>query len=558
MFYILLWLTPLWSADGLPHLGVRYTLFQSSVYEAKTPLKLKTEKLKAHSALLPCVVLKNGSPLTGPKGEVLLGYNLVYSEPEMNGDIKPNYSALVEPLQNLHQERNTQLQKLEEVQKKYPKDQIVPNMNCTEKIDGIIDLAKLFPESRGVTYTPPPVVAAISQFSDEVKDIFAKSECCTPEKTDISIETLVKEFHNSPYCTHIETVRGKRKKQLLENWNVFIKEKSKTRPELEPSLKKAMEVDIAARTALYESNPEEGCSASGICEKDVILLSIRNRSVDSRCKRKGGFKLYGCDYVGDIVGVATPKDQYNIWDESIADTTYITSCFLRNDVHPKSKAPALWPEDIKNQKESYQRQVLVFEQTARRAEKILFSKDINDHFAGSDAVNASKIQHYYHPGAMSTCFNAFNDLQYIGDGYAEYKGAYFPVRKEYAKVTDAGNGMYSFQRLKRDSRNTIDPIDDVYTFNDDYKSAKIPKDRFSQVKPNPKCKPYGVSEDCNIKDAKYYRTIPGWLKTGFIPDIKCKEIPASGTKCQNKTQIEKNIVVSGKCNRSFSPVAGVP
>ncbi len=541
-------------------MGVRYTLFETTIFSAKPPHASTGKKLPPHSAVLPCVIMRDGKPFTGSKGQPMLGYTEVYREPTVSQKPSPRFSELLEPLHLLHQQRKEQTARLEAVKAQYPANKMVEHMNCPDKIDGVIDIGVLFPEKRPVTYLPAPLAPTLNELGNSIQEKIADTDCCKPEPTKTSVEDLVREFHNSAFCTHIELAHGKRKRQLLENWKAFIEEKTKKFPNLKPQLERAMQADIASRTALYESNPEEGCSGKGLCEKDIILLSIRNRAHDPRCKRKGGFRLYGCKHPGDVVGVATPENQYNIWNENIADTTFITSCFLRSDVHPNSNALSqLSWAGATIDREKYQRQVLVFEETLKRSEKILFQKDITGLFKGSDAKHISRIQHYYHPGAMTKCFPQYEDLYVIDNGYAELDGIYFPVRKELAHVTPTSDGAhFTMERLVSDTKQTIDPIDDTLTFRDDYGRARIPKHRFSKVQNGTKCTPYGVASDCNIQDPKYYRTTPGWLRTGFIPDIQCTGLMTSGLNCADQRKKEQDVKIVGKCSRSFAPVAAVP
>lgn len=560
MNFIFLLLTISWSADKLPHMGVRYTLFETSIYSAQQPHAATGKKLPPHSAVIPCVIMRDGKPFTGSRGQPMLGYTEVYREPSISQKPGPRFSELLEPLHQLHQQRKEQNARLDAAKSEFPINKPVENMNCPEKIDGVVDIGVLFPEKRPVTYLPAPLTATLNELGSSLQNKILETDCCKPEPSKISVESLVREFHNSAYCTHIELARGKRKHQLLENWKAFIDLKAKEQPSLKPQLEKAMQADIASRTALYESNPEEGCSGKGLCEKDIILLSIRNRAYDQRCKRKGGFRLYGCKKTGDIVGVATPEAQYNIWNENIADTTFITSCFLRNDVHPNANpiSQLAWSEATID-KEKYQRQVLVFEETLKRSEKILFQKDISGLFKGSDVANLNRIQHYYHPGAMTKCYPQYENLYSINDGYAELNGVYFPIRKELAHVTPTKDGKhYTMERLISDTKQTIDPADDTLTFQGDYGDAKIPQHRFSKVQTNSKCTPYGVASGCNIKSPKYYRTTPGWLRTGYIPDVQCTGLTAKGQNCTDPSKNVDEVQIAGKCSRSFAPVAAVP
>jgi hypothetical protein len=74
------------------------------------------------------------------------------------------------------------------------------------------------------------------------------------------------------------------------------------------TLARAKHLDYTMRTAIYEGHLDRGCSAYGACERNVVVLSVRNRAVGQCLKRQG------CRFGGDFQGVASDVSQYNIWD----------------------------------------------------------------------------------------------------------------------------------------------------------------------------------------------------------------------------------------------------
>ena len=93
-----------------------------------------------------------------------------------------------------------------------------------------------------------------------------KEVCPSGEEDCKSIAGLIYEFHNSDLCDEINRAAelvDSRTVQLLKAWNQFIKRKSKGRCHIGPpgkdagceQLKRARDVDILARTTVFESEP---------------------------------------------------------------------------------------------------------------------------------------------------------------------------------------------------------------------------------------------------------------------------------------------------------------
>lgn len=171
--------------------------------------------------------------------------------------------------------------------------------------------------------------------------------CASGDMNCKAVAALIYQFHNSDLCDSINrtaAIADSRTLQLLNAWNAFIQQKSNGRCRVGPpgkdakceQLKRAREVDILARTAIFESEPAASSKKKAVarheCEEDVIMLAIRNTAYSKRCQKKRKRKpLHGCAYPGDIVGAATKPDEINIWFPDAALATRITGCFLRAD-----------------------------------------------------------------------------------------------------------------------------------------------------------------------------------------------------------------------------------
>jgi hypothetical protein len=508
LLFLFLFLSSISFADnsGIPHYGVRYTLKDTDIYSPLSP-KHKIGVLPAHTAVLPCVIIKDGVPF--------LGFNEIFREPVADIPETSQLSNVLEAAYTFQTKREAELTNLRKIEKEY-QDKKVQSMDCVDQVDGIIPLRALFAKRLEVKYTP------------------VSPQSLPFTNTDSTPRGLLKEFHNSVYCASAELKLGSRKKNLIHHWDLFINEKLKKNPKLKESLRRAKNIDFAARTALYEANPEGGCSEKSQCEKDLIMLTIKNRS---------DLPSFGSLYPGDVVGVSTIENQYSIWSETIADMTYITSCFLR--------------EDLENAPADYQKVARMYEQSIGRAEKILYD-DLSTVFNTQGKTDAKDLRHYYHPGAMEVCYPQFDNLKTIPEAYANYHGKYFPVKDEFVFVYKTNDpNKFTFKVLKKNNNGTIDPIDDVITFESQYGDATLPLEMIKPYVLPPRCSPYGINPKCNAQNPVYYRTYADWLNLGYVPEISCRDVETSGKSCDMSVNVVSDVTVSGPCNRSFSPIAGI-
>lgn len=559
--YLLILISALGRTEDLyPHPGVRYVYEETPVYSSDG--KKQIGAISPHGALVPCTVVKDGAPLFGPKGEILVGFTeQVFEEPQASS---PGHelTKIVQAFQDVANSRRQRLSKLESSKARYNGKRVGTN-DCQGTVLGSVPLSALSPNEMRVMYPPPPSTTdALVDIINKIESINKKLQNCdclyTTDTSDL-IKLLV-EFHNSVYCLSSELQVGGRKKAFLKAWDIFIDAKLKSNPGLKDDLRMAKEIDLAARTALYEGDHNRGCSGKGLCEKDIVLLSIRNRARTKPCSN------YGCKFEGDIGGVATRESQYNIWSDFFTDITYMSSCFLRIDRHPStpSERQAQWINE--EQKQSYHRMVKMFQTTIQRAEEILYADDekISASFGGVDIKNLTGLRHYYHPPAMQTCYPQFPQRQFVSEAYVRCGQNYHFIRKENIEVTGKGpDGNVLFSILKKDDSGTSDPIDDNLKFENVFPGCILDPSRIKPPTEASRCSLYGLppskgkkSTECAPLTTQYFRTYPKWIQGAETPEITCKQVPSKGESCNDSVQ-HVDATWGGSCDRQMMPALGV-
>jgi len=272
-----------------------------------------------------------------------------------------------------------------------------------------------------------------------------KEICPAGEPGCKAIAQLIYEFHNSDLCDSINrtaAIAESRTIQLLNAWNAFISQKSKGKCRTGPpgrdtaceQLKRAREVDILGRTAIFESEPANSTKKNAMarheCEEDVIMLAIRNTAYGRRCmKRRKRKPLHGCSYLGDIVGSATKPDEINIWFPDAALATRITGCFLRSDAEEVEwKKSESMPNPDKSRAAFMGRRadfIDILERAyhftdANEKMERWFDIDMDGKVLSMDdkrrLINGTKL--YYHPIGMGKCDpKVYAQTAYIGTAF---------------------------------------------------------------------------------------------------------------------------------------------
>jgi hypothetical protein len=217
------------NAKNYPNLGVRF------IYGDKTPiyniknLETPISTIAPQTGIIPCVFITDkGDPLTGSKGEVLMGIQRkVFSveNPKIQPDV--DFIKLIAIYNKIGTERQKQMDILNEITSKT--ENLVSSMNCDSSVTEVIPLSALSPNKKNLLKLSPPPndlpesIKSLNELSNLTKP---KTSSCKPDKSEsCSPQGLLREFHNSPECLSAELQFGNRKEAFLTAWKNFIKKK---------------------------------------------------------------------------------------------------------------------------------------------------------------------------------------------------------------------------------------------------------------------------------------------------------------------------------------------
>jgi hypothetical protein len=336
------------------------------------------------TSVIPCVVIRDGQPLTDRDGTPYVGFEVVIDARAAAPADTARFKAVAAERRAL----------------------TVENHHCPRGTRDVISAASLFAMNKAPSFDPPrpPANAAGT----------ARSR----------LDEIVRAFHVSPHCELANARLMGRRAALGRAWEGFIAANSDRWPPA--ALRQARQLDYVMRTALYEGHLGRGCSAYGACERNVIALSIRNRALE-RCLRG-----QGCREEGDFEGVASEVAQYNIWDELLTQTTGLTSCFLRPDL-------AAVPADARLQ--------AMYAQNVGDVEGILFggAPGLARAFPGEPTGKLTQLRHYYHPPAMGKCFPDDPRLEYISAAIARRGDDFALIANTRVHVEEPRGAWYRFR-----------------------------------------------------------------------------------------------------------------
>ena len=235
--------------------------------------------------VVPCLVLRDSVPVTDGRGTPYVGFEIVVDARRATPESAAHFTAVAARRRALE----------------------VDDHHCPPGTAHVLDVRRLYALGTAPRFDPrraaaPPAAAP------------AQGE----------LDAIVRAFHASPQCETANRGLIGRRATLARAWDAFAAARAGDWPAR--SLTRARQLDVVLRTAIYEGHLERGCGAYGACERNVIALSIRNRGVE-RCLRG-----QGCRTAGDFEGVAATVSQYNIWDETLTQTSGLTACFLRPDL----------------------------------------------------------------------------------------------------------------------------------------------------------------------------------------------------------------------------------
>jgi hypothetical protein len=442
------------------------------------------------TSLIPCLVVRNGKALTDSSGTPYVGFEVVV-------DARTATPASAEKLEAAWAAREAK---------------IVPNHHCDSDVEHVINVRRLMARQKRPFFDPP-----------------AAAPEPEPDRRASELDTIVRAFHNSDQCADANRKLTGRRGALEQAWNRFMGQGKGRWPD--QSLARAKHLDYVMRTALYEGHIGRGCSAYGACERNVIVLSIRNRA-------RGQCLAYqGCRFPGDFQGVSSSVSQYNIWDEYLTQISGLTACFLRDDL--SATAP-------------YTKLQSMYAQSVGDAEKILYGSDADllDLFSGNTAADLQSLRHYYHAPAMGKCYPDHDRVEYISGAVARKGDDFALIANTRIKVDGRTGGGYYFRDFVVDET----PERDVVEVVDRYPGFVIDGRKVGFGKPS-RCHPYGVPRGCRFDEIGRYRRTPPWLTAGKPLELTCR-IADRGEQCQDEPRT-RTAKVGGLCDVEMRPVTGV-
>jgi hypothetical protein len=443
------------------------------------------------SAILPCLVLHDGKPLTDKGGTPYVGFEIVFDSADATPAASERFTAVARQRGEMK----------------------VTDHHCRGSAPYVIDVRRLFPLGKAPSFDPPRA-----------------AQTSVLEGGHSTLDRIVRAFHASPQCEEGNRRLAGRREALQRAWTAFAAAQRSHWPA--DSLARARQLDFVMRTALYEGHLGRGCSAYGACERNVIALSIRNRAVET-CRRN-----QGCRSPGDFEGVASAISQYNIWDEVLAQTTGLTSCFLRPDLTAQASTARLQA---------------MYEQSVADVEAILYggASGLRQVFPGGSSDELAQLRHYYHPPAMGKCFPDEPRLEYVSGAVAR-RGARFALIANTRIVVGAREGDgYRFESATVDEAGERD----IVRRSDDYPGFII-DGRKIELRTSSRCAPYGVPHGCRFEKVGRYRKTPGWLSSGRPLKLACT-VQARGNDCREEP-LRVTAEVGGACDTWMQPVARVP
>lgn len=451
------------------------------------------------TAVIPCLVIRDGQPLTNRKGTPFVGFQMVMDPGTATPDSARRFKQTVEQREAMR----------------------VLNHHCEGDTKHVLNVRKLFAKRRAPFFEPPAG-------ADKVTTKHAAG-------SDKALDGIVRAFHNSPQCRQANQKITARRDSLRLAWDEFIAGNRQRWPE--KALKQAKHLDYTLRTALFEGHLDRGCNAYGACERNIIALSIRNRARSSCLKRQG------CRSPGDFQGVSSTVSQYNIWDEYLTQISGLTTCFLRDDLtsatNPDTGA-------------YYDRLQAMYAQNLPDVQRILFGtdRDLQAIFPGNSLTDLKRLRHYYHAPAMGKCLPDHRRIEYISGAIAGKGNDFILIANTRIHVDKATDGGYFFRAVKLAAKDDGDRVDII-----DRYPGFVVDGRKIQLKKSSRCHPYGIPRGCQLENVTRYRRTPSWLKAGKPLALKCN-IQDAGESCRRPPEA-RTAEVGGVCDVEMRPVTGV-
>lgn len=444
------------------------------------------------TSLIPCLVIGEGGPLTDAEGMPYVGFELVVDPRVATPDSTETFKRALALRRGL----------------------TVRNHHCPPEVRHVISARHLYALDKAPFFDPP------------------RPQAPETEAGGVSaLDRILRAFHNSPECAAVQSRLIERRQALARAWESFISRRSDLGPP--EVLGRARDLDYALRTALYEGHLNRGCSGYGACERNIVILSIRNRAFH-RCQR-----AQGCRYPGDVQGVSSTPSQYNIWDEYLTQISGLAACYLRPDL---------------SDREPYARLQAMYAQSLPDAERILYGSeaDLQAVFPDTPLTDLLAVRHYYHPPAMGQCFPKHPRATYVGGAVARRGDDFALIANTRIEVGERSGDGYTFKLF----RVTPEPDRDRIEINDLYPGFVIDGRRVRLKGPPANCPPFGIPAGCPSLGDGRYRRVPSWLAQGRSVEIRCL-IADLGSAC-NEPPRSSAVAIGGACDTEMRPVADVP
>ncbi|AGA91285.1 hypothetical protein Thimo_2561 [Thioflavicoccus mobilis 8321] len=452
-------------------------------------------RLAQGSAVIPCLVIRGGRPLTDGKGTPYVGFEVVMDAATATPADTERFRRAVAARRDLR----------------------VANHHCDASVRYVLDVRKLYALGKPPFFVSPGA-------SGGAPTAPAQGE----------LDRIVRTFHQSRQCERVGRALIGRRAALDRAWDAFS-EAQRGRWS-SASLTHARQLDYAMRTALFEGHLDRGCSAYGACERNVVVLSIRNRARGSCLAHQA------CRYPGDFQGVASTVSQYNIWDEYLTQVSGLTSCFLREDLGRGNDPHA----------DLFWRLQAMYTQNVGDAERILFGsdEDLRRLFPGVAFGELTSMRHYYHPPAMGKCFPGYDRVEYMSGAVARNGGDFALIANTRIQAGAKVGDGYRFREFLFEPRGNRDQV----TIRDNYPGF-IVDGRKVDLRASRGCTPYGTPRGCRFGEVGRYRRTPSWLADGRPLALSCR-IADRGADCRGGGRTTE-VQVGGVCDVEMQPVAGV-
>ncbi|MEA3277548.1 MAG: hypothetical protein U9Q81_20145 [Pseudomonadota bacterium] len=420
------------------------------------------------TSLIPCLVVRNGKPLTDRSGTPFVGFQVVV-------DSRKASRASTDKFKKTFAKRRSMS---------------VPNHHCDGSVRHVIDVRRMFTKNKAPFFDPPRSAKAGRAGGQGEGDL----------------DRIVRAFHNSADCENANRTLVGRRQALERSWKRFIGA-NKGRWS-EKTLAKAKHLDYTMRTALFEGHLDRGCNAYGACERNVIALSIRNRARESCSGRQG------CRFPGDFQGVSSKVSQYNIWDEYLTQISGLTSCFLRDDLGGSG--------------DYYGKLQRMYAQNVADVQLLLFGddQDLRSVFPRNGMSDLKSLRHYYHAPAMGKCLPNHKRVEYMSGAVARKGNDFALIANTRIRVDKRSGEGYLFRDVELEEAPDRDVVEIVNNY-----PGFVVDGRKVDLKASSGCPPYGIPRGCGFKEVGRYRKTPFWLKAGKPLELVCS-VKDRGESCQ--------------------------